>query len=127
MENHSTGTAYQDLLCPECGAPMEITFSNKYRYRNGSRRLFYRCYKFPECSGSHGAHPNGAPLGKPANKETRLLRREVHEKLNQLFPWKKKIGRIKTERWLKEKGFGEGHVAMMGPEECRAALKILIK
>jgi len=104
---------------------MEIVFSGRFRYRNGDRRLFYRCYRFPECDGTHGAHPNGAPLGKPANKETRALRREVHAELDKRFPWKSKTGRIKTGAWLRRNGFGDGHVAYMDAEACKSALKIL--
>lgn len=125
MTDFSNGTAYQDLACPECGSPMELAFSDRFRYRNGSRRLFYRCYRFPECSGTHGAHPNGAPLGKPADKATRSLRVAVHEELDKRFPWKTKRGRIETSRWLEKNGFGSGHVSMMDAGECENALKIL--
>lgn len=126
MENdHSTGTKYEDLACPECGSPMELAFSDRFRYRDGRRRPFYRCYKWPECTGYHGAHPNGAPLGKPANKETRTLRSQVHAELNKLFPWKTKKGRRATNRWLLEHNFGDGHVGAMDAVECRTALSIL--
>lgn len=125
QKDFSNGTAYEDLACPECGSPMEIVFSNRFRYRNGTPRIFYRCYKHPECKGSHGAHPNGAPLGKPANKETRDLRRKLHEQLDKKFPWKFKRGRIQTGSWLKKNNFGDGHVAHMNADECRSALQIL--
>lgn len=106
---------------------MELVFHQTWKYRNGSRRIFYRCYKYPECSGFHGAHPNGAPLGKPGNKETRDLRKQVHAALDKVFPWKTKKGRKATNRWLKKNGFGEGHVANMEAKELRKALREIKK
>lgn len=126
-KNYSEGNEHVDLACPECGAPMELVWSDRYRYKDGRRRPFYRCYKSPECTGTHGAHPNGAPLGRPANKETRVLRMKVHAELDKIFPWKKKIGKVKTHRWLLERDFGGGHVANMSATECRDALIILKK
>lgn len=126
-KNYSDGIEHVDLSCPECGSPMELVWSDRYRYKDGKRRPFYRCYRSPECNGSHGAHPNGAPLGRPAGKDTRALRMKVHAELNKIFPWKKKTGKIKTSAWLKKRGFGDGHVANMSAGECRDALIILKK
>lgn len=118
-------TKHTDLECPECGSPMELCFSGKYRYKNGQRRPYYRCYKYPECSGSHGAHPDGTPLGKPATKETRMLRSELHAELDKKYPWNTKRGKMKTALWLRGNGFGEGHVSHMDAEQCKTALAIL--
>lgn len=49
-----------DLVCPECGALM--------RLRKSRFGLFYGCTRYPYCKASHGAHPDGAPLGVPVNK-----------------------------------------------------------
>lgn len=124
--NYHEGIAHQDLACPECGSPMELAFSDRFFYRkSGQRRPYYRCYKYPECKGTHGAHPNGAPLGKPATHEVRQLRIRVHAALDRIYPWKTKKGRRATNKWLLEHGLGEGHVANMGAEECKRALEIL--
>ena len=57
------------LACPECAAPMELRPS-----RFGQ---FYGCTRWPACDGTHGAHPNGSPLGTPANRATKDARIEA--------------------------------------------------
>lgn len=129
-ENFSQGIAHKDLNCPECGAWMEMIWTN-YRYRNGERRPIYRCLRFPECSGTHGAHPNGAPLGIPADKETRRLRIRVHAELDRVFPprmdGRREIGRFRRKEriyeWLGTQDLG--HVSSMTSIDCRRILKLL--
>ena len=116
---------HQDLACPECSAPMELVWSSSFRLKSGARKPLYRCYKWPECSGTHWAHPNGAPMGIPANKETRVLRQKVHAELNEIFPWKKKRAREATYTWLESHGFG--HIGSMSADDCRKVLEILRK
>lgn len=65
------------LVCPDCGSDMELTES-PHPYPDGRSRLVYRCVKAPRCRGQHGAHSDGTPLGTPANRQTRLLRRRAH-------------------------------------------------
>ena len=42
--------------------------------RNSRFGNFYGCSRYPVCQNTHGAHPDGTPLGKPANKATREAR-----------------------------------------------------
>jgi len=99
---------------------MELHFS-PVRLKSGRRKPFYRCVNFPECDAAHGAHPDGAPMGIPADRETRKLRIEAHKALDRVFPFKKKWGREETYRWLGENGFG--HIASMNAEECREIIE----
>lgn len=131
VNNFSEGFKAEDLNCPECGSPMEMVFSLKYRYPNGRRRPMYQCIRYPECKGHHGAHPNGAPLGVPASKETRQLRIKVHAELDRIFPprmigWRE-VGRHtrkeKIYNWLAQKGFG--HVSSMDSNDCQKILKLI--
>ena len=46
---------------------------------------FWACTRYPECKGAHGAHPNGKPLGTPANEETKQLRQIAHTYLDAQF------------------------------------------
>ena len=62
------------LTCPECGARMPWQMS-KY----GG---FYSCERYPICKGTHGAHPDGSPLGIPANWATK----DARIKLRKLYP-----------------------------------------
>jgi ssDNA-binding Zn-finger/Zn-ribbon topoisomerase 1 len=79
-----------DLVCPDCGAPLKL--------KVGKFGRFYGCSEWANtrCSGSHGATITGAPVGIPANKKTRALRKraveaiklkiEQLERLEQLNP-----------------------------------------
>ncbi len=54
------------------------------RLRLGSKdRRFWSCIRYPGCNGTHGAHPDGKPLGVPADEETRKARAAAHE----AFDW----------------------------------------
>lgn len=65
------------LTCPECGSRMILR-----RSRHG---LFYGCAKFPKCTATHGAHPDGTPLGIPAGPETKQARIRAHEVFDRLW------------------------------------------
>lgn len=101
---------------------MELLFSGRFRLKNGDRKPFYRCYKFPNCSGTHGAHPNGAPMGIPGDRNTRKIRRRVHAVLNLAFPWSEPRERERTYSWLKDHGFG--HIGSMSAEECELVIDV---
>jgi ssDNA-binding Zn-finger/Zn-ribbon topoisomerase 1 len=66
-----------DLKCPECGAAMQL--------RPSKHGLFYGCSTFPECKGTHGAHPDGSPLGIPADKVTKRARIQTHRIFDRLW------------------------------------------
>lgn len=65
-------------FCAECGAPMVLRQTGRFRYRNGSVRRFWGCSRYPMCRGIHGAHPNGEPMGIPAGIATKQKRIEAH-------------------------------------------------
>ncbi len=95
----------QVLTCPECGGEMVLRVSPKYR------DPFYGCTRFPECRSTHGAKPDGSPLGTPADKETKQWRRKAHEVFdcvwgedNQfLSAEERKHRRSIAYRWLADK------------------------
>ena len=74
-----------EVICAECGAPMVLRETHKYRWKNGQPRKFYGCSRFPICSGIHGAHPNGQPVGIPGNKEVKLWRIQAHAAFDLLW------------------------------------------
>lgn len=63
MANWSGRTlTYRDALkesptlpCSECSGSMTL--------RNSRYGFFYGCSRFPDCRATHGAHPDGQPLG----------------------------------------------------------------
>jgi ssDNA-binding Zn-finger/Zn-ribbon topoisomerase 1 len=67
----------RDLACGDCGARMQL--------KPSKHGLFYGCTTFPMCRGTHGAHPDGAPLGQPADKTTKAARVRVHAAFDRLW------------------------------------------
>ena len=107
------------MNCPECGAPMILRKTNKFKTKDGKPRLFYGCSTWPNCNATHGAHPDGSPLGVPANAEVKKLRREAHILLENIFgKWEsiEKDGKASMYAWL-GKNTKSGHVGKMGKEE----------
>jgi ssDNA-binding Zn-finger/Zn-ribbon topoisomerase 1 len=84
--------------CPECGSDMVL--------RDSRFGKFYGCVRYPACDATHGAHPDGEPLGVPANKETKQARMDAHEAFDQLWKGASKAGRKSARgnayRWLRE-------------------------
>lgn len=115
-----------DLKCPDCGARM--------RLRPSKHGLFYSCSRFPYCRGTHGAHPDGAPLGAPSDRETKQARIRAHEYFDRL--WKeaermyggvdrkmvgrvRRIARTRAYEWLATQFLVEEvHIGSMTIEEC---------
>lgn len=104
-----------DLTCADCGAPMQLV--SEYE------KPHYRCMAYPSCAGRHGAHPDGTPLGIPANQVTRRLRMDVHAVLNAVWSWEDSLARAACYRWLEHVSIG--HVARMDAEECTRILSML--
>ena len=71
----------EPLPCPEpgCGGTL--------RRRESRHGLFYGCDKWPvtRCKGSIGCHPDGRPLGIPADAETRNMRQVAHVFFDRLW------------------------------------------
>lgn len=99
------------INCPSCNSAMVLKDS-KYG-------KFFGCSSFPECTETHGAHPDGRPLGFPVNKEVRQLRMKAHRSLERIFgEWKTitRENRKKMYAWLK-KNTKTGHIAQLDKEE----------
>lgn len=98
------------ISCPNCGAEMILRQTQKFKTKDGKPSKFYGCSKWPECKATHGAHPNGEPLGVPADLETKQLRMEAHK--------------------LCEKIWGEwammsGHISKMDKHELKVLINLL--
>jgi len=65
------------LPCPECGKLMTL--------RNSRFGPFYGCSDFPRCRATHGAHPDGRPLGTPGDRETKQARIAAHAVFDKLW------------------------------------------
>ncbi len=104
---------------------MRLKWSTTYYHRNGDPRLFYQCGNYPKCRETHGAHPDGRPMGTPAMKETRRARQRLHHLLDQVWPYHVFRERQKAYKWLKENAPKE-HVGEMTEAECSATAKLII-
>lgn len=108
------------IACGDCGSPMVL--------RNSRFGQFYGCTKFPACKGTHGAHPDGKPMGIPANKETKEARITAHAAFDTL--WKTNLMKRKEAyRWMRramDLPAKMAHISMFSKEQC-ALLCALIK
>jgi len=112
-----------DLLCPEkdCNGRLVL--------RSSVHGVFYGCTNYPRCRGSHGAHPDGAPLGKPADGETKKARIRAHAFFDRL--WKDPVvGKTRAEayEWL-AKSYNmvpeKAHISMMDKDDCEVLVDVI--
>lgn len=106
--------ARSDLRCPECDAPMVL--------RDSKYGPFYGCsmYFATKCPGSHGAHPDGAPMGTPANQAAKAARIRAHDAFDHMW---RGMGMRKNDayRWMaKAMGLSEdeAHIGMFTIAQC---------
>lgn len=118
-ENSFTGEsdAGEEVLdCPECDGKMHLIDTRTGR--------FYGCENYPECQTTHGCHPDGSPLGIPANKETREIRMEVHRWFDPLWMLGKlsrgaAYRKLQSHMHMNQK---ECHVGRFTREQCEQAI-----
>lgn len=116
------------MNCPECGAEMVLRRTSKFKTKDSKDRLFYGCSLWPQCNATHGAHPDGTPLGIPANKKTKEMRMQVHRLLEQNWGDWKTITRKQKQKiyaWLRANAPRE-HIGEMNLEELIETKNILI-
>jgi hypothetical protein len=112
------GAHDEDVRCGECGATMVLKES-----RFG---LFWGCRNFQYgCRGTIGAHPDGTPLGRPADKATKAARIVAHDAFDRL--WKRGktrepvMKRGAAYRWM-QGAMGmtpdEAHIGLFNVETC---------
>lgn len=111
-----------DLKC-YCGSPMKL--------RDSKYGPFYGCIKYPECDGAMGVHPDGTPMGIPADKPTRAARMEAHAVFDQLWkptgaPYNRTQAyfEMRTMMGLRE---DEAHIAMFTKEQCERMVEKVTK
>ena len=91
-----------------CGAPIQLKQS-----RYGP---FWSCTKWPDCDGKVGAHPDGSPMGTPADPKTAAARIAAHKDFDDW--WRSKNwSRARAYKWLQDNG-PKPHIAEMTIEEC---------
>ena len=108
--------------CPEdgCDGKLKRKWSEKFS------RWFFGCTKWREtgCTGSHGCHPDGSPLGIPANKETKQARIAAHEAFDALWEHGT-ISRDQAYRWLSKEFGRDAHISKMDIEDCQRVIELV--
>ena len=103
-----------DLKCPECESTMVLRKYSKYG-------PFYGCSTYPKCLASHGTHPDGAPLGIPADRITKRARIEAHKVFDQLWKDNGPMTRKDAYSWLRRQmkmTKEECHIGKFDEESC---------
>lgn len=133
----------EGMECPEdgCDGSLEL--------RESKHGLFYGCTEWPDCDATHGAHPDGRPLGVPADKPTKRARMRAHEAFDPL--WRnapqhydirdevgtpehgeavrkiQKVARVRCYRWLAHRlrmDVDECHIGMFDAFTCELVVKV---
>lgn len=119
--------AKYDLKCGDCGSLMACR-------PNKEGKPFYGCSRYPECRGTHGALPDGRPVGIPADKATRKARIEAHKFFDML--WKAEDG--KAPRMTRNKAYSclrkkmkmsetEAHFGKFDLKTCQKVVAVVKK
>ena len=114
-------TAYRDQFCPQCGAPMVRRWSLKYK------KFFFGCSEWPDCDGTHGCHPDGTPLGIPADRETRDARALAHGAFDKLWYGRGPTTREKAYSWLADRlgiPSGDCHIGRFDKATCERVVTV---
>lgn len=77
-------TIQHDVTCADCGAKMVLRVATKARGEMKGKP-FYGCSSYPKCKATHGAHPDGAPMGVPGNAATKAARIRAHAAFDVLW------------------------------------------
>jgi len=114
-----------DLDCPECGVKMELAPSQFGK----PGRMYYRCSNYPQCRGAHGAHPDGTPLGVPANAQTKQARIQAHNSFDKLWkgdpPLMSRTSAYMEMQDLMGMSSQQAHIGRFSFEECWKLMDLL--
>lgn len=111
--------------CPDCAVPM--------RLREGEFGPFYGCPRWPGCKNTHGCHPDGRPLGKPAGAAVRAARTEVHVAFDALWKGCPRYDSLPKPRELAYRWLAHAmglppsaaHIGAFDSDQCALALSVL--
>lgn len=114
------------VTCAECKAPMRLRMA---RRGPGEGKPFYGCSRYPACKATHGAHPDGAPMGIPGDAATKAARIRAHNAFDRL--WKGEgavMSRGGAYGWLEEAlGLerGKGHIGSFDVAACDRVVAVV--
>jgi len=120
-------------LCPYCDVPSVLaTGADIYPWRPDlESKQFYKC---TGCPAYVGCHADGRPLGTPARKKLRGLRREAHEVFDKRWrtgsPEARRTWRKLAYHWLSlemDLPQEETHIGMFDEEQCLHVIRLCTK
>lgn len=117
-----TYTEVSGLLCAECGNELVLK-EDKF----GVRYLPSSCDR-ERCDGSVGAHPDGRPLGRPADRRTKLARINAHEEFDRLWKNGGRMARAQAYAWMiraLEIDAKEAHIGEFDAARCRRLAELM--
>ena len=112
-----------NVTCAECGAPMVL------RRRAATGSFFWGCSLYPRCTGAHGAHQDGRPLGTPADTETKAWRIKAHEVFDALWQGHGNSARSRAYRWLRKAmrlDQAGCHIGRFTAEQCQEVIALAL-
>lgn len=97
--------------------------------RDSRYGLFYGCKSFPECRASHGAHPDGRPLGVPGDAETKAARIHAHDLFDRI--WREGLKRNRGAAYAWMQGVmgltrDEAHIGAFSREQCEELVRVIL-
>ena len=108
------------LYCPNCGSVMILHKAVRQ----------YKCSKYPKCKAVHGSHPDGTPLGTPADTMTCRARRRAHKAFDAIFHTYPEIHRTVCYHWMQLAmglTIAEAHIAHFDVQKCDELIKLCKK
>src|SRR4030067_3347967 len=105
------------INCPSCGLGMRLITSDRYKYKNGHPKRYYQCIDWPRCRGNHGAHPNGQPVGIPAEKGVRQISTYAPILREEIWDYNDRDQRDEMYVWLATNA-SKQHIGDMNEDEC---------
>jgi hypothetical protein len=112
-----------DLDCPDCGAMMVLV-----EHRG---KPIYRCARAKQtaCQGTHGAKPDGSPMGVPAHWSVRAVRRKAHRVFDLLWNGpESRMSRGAAYRWLQgamQMTESQAHISRFDAAQCERVLALV--
>lgn len=122
MSNNHRNQLLRDypMTCPNCGAMMLPRICRR------DNSPFWGCEAFPRCKTTHGAHPDGRPLGKPGTPEVKAARIRAHDAFDKLwnegdmrrdgaYAWLAQTMGLKSE---------QAHIGVFDVEQCTKVVEL---
>lgn len=113
-----------DLACPDCDARIVLRTARQGALAG---KPFYGCSTWPACSATHGAHPDGKPLGIPGDRATKDARIRAHAAFDLI--WRSgMMSRRGAYSWMRRR-FGlsdeDGHIGRFDVAACERLIAAL--